>query len=733
MGRYLHKKKGYLMANYSWKFFRSGGFDQACIDTGTDLLSLPDLDQKLWVALSCPTNNVAFATETLTRLDTGNDGHVRAADLIAGIEWLRLRLSDPRALEKGSDQLALSSISSETEEGKTLLAAARRVLIALGKPTAETIELADLADRNLIFGQSCFNGDGIITVASTDDEACKTLLNRLGDSYGYTIDRSGEPGLNEIALNQARADVNAYAQWQNTRPEQAETFDLPGLLSALPALANIRNKIDDYFIRCEVAAFDPRANATLNGDDETLAAISRADLSTPTATLLALPLSRPLAGKALALTQAINPAWREALNAFTLTVLTPLLGARDKLSSEEWAALKARLVVLSDWYAARPVSPLTEWSAAERDALQYATGDALCALMAEELALGAEFSAVDDVEKLLYFTRDLLRFSNNFVAFREFYSRRAGEQRATFLAGTLYIDGRSCDLCVKVSDSTKHAALASLSKLYLLYCDCTRGSEKMSIAAAVTDGEADQLMIGRNAVFYDREGNDWNATIVKIIDHPISLRQAFWSPYRKIGRMIGEQLQKFASSKAQSAEAQMQSAVLDGANKVMVPAAAGKPAVPTTAKPGSPPTAPAAFDVAKFAGIFAAVGLAVGAIGTAIATVFSSFLNLHWWQMPIAIAGIIAMISGPSMLLAFFKLRKRTLGPILDANGWAINSRALINIPFGASLTQMAKLPTGAERALTDPYAEKKRPYHLYAILTLIAIALALWLIKRVF
>jgi len=133
------------------------------------------------------------------------------------------------------------------------------------------------------------------------------------------------------------------------------------------------------------------------------------------------------------------------------------------------------------------------------------------------------------------------------------------------------------------------------------------------------------------------------------------------------------------------------------------------------------PAAPAPFDVAKFAGIFAAVGLAVGAIGTAIAAVVTGFLKLNWWQMPLALAGLILIISGPSMIIAWLKLRQRNLGPLLDANGWAVNARARINIPFGGSLTKTASLPEGAERSLQDPFAEKKSrwPYYLALVILL--------------
>jgi hypothetical protein len=90
------------------------------------------------------------------------------------------------------------------------------------------------------------------------------------------------------------------------------------------------------------------------------------------------------------------------------------------------------------------------------------------------------------------------------------------------------------------------------------------------------------------------------------------------------------------------------------------------------------------------------------------------------WQMPFAIAGILLAISIPSMIIAWLKLRKRNLGPILDANGWAVNTKAKINVPFGGSLTQVAALPPGAQHDSVDPFAEKKHPWRLYLAFTVI-------------
>lgn len=213
----------------------------------------------------------------------------------------------------------------------------------------------------------------------------------------------------------------------------------------------------------------------------------------------------------------------------------------------------------------------------------------------------------------------------------------------------------------------------------------------------------DLLPLANNFVafrdFYTRQGRDWNATITRMVEHPISLRQAFWSPYKQVARLVAGQVQKMAVGKAKDSDDKLGALALGATKKAIT---AGEVASKAPVAAALPP-----FDVGKFAGIFAAIGLAVGALGTALVSMLSGLLSLKWWQVPIAFLGLLLIVSGPAVLLAWFKLRSRNLGPILDANGWAINARARINIPFGTSLTQLAQLPPNAERSLKDPYAEK--------------------------
>lgn len=277
----------------------------------------------------------------------------------------------------------------------------------------------------------------------------------------------------------------------------------------------------------------------------------------------------------------------------------------------------------------------------------------------------------------------------NFVTFDEFYDP---DKNAAFQCGRLYIDSRELKLCVLVSDIDKHSELASISYLYLLYCKCVReknpitgeAEQVIQIAAAVTAGDSDYLIAGRNGVFVDNKGKDWDATVVKIVSNPISILQAIFSPYKKIGAMIGEQINKFASSR--------QAALLSSAN-TQLNTIATAPAASTAQ------AAPAKFDISKNVGIFAAVGLALGVLGTALAGIAKALFALKWWQLPLIFVGIFVIISGASVVLAWLKLRKRTVGPLLEASGWAINSRVGVGYLLARTLTATAKLPDNSHKA----------------------------------
>ena len=122
-----------LAQKHQWKFFRAGGFDQVLLETGDDLVSLSQLDNKLWSALSCPIKGVEFDQRTLRMIDSDGDGHIRVPEILAAAEWAGTCLRDREMLACGSQGVLLSALSSDTEEGARILDAARTLLKNLGR------------------------------------------------------------------------------------------------------------------------------------------------------------------------------------------------------------------------------------------------------------------------------------------------------------------------------------------------------------------------------------------------------------------------------------------------------------------------------------------------------------------------------------------------------------------------------------------------------------------------
>lgn len=695
---------------HQWRFFRSGGFDQVRLDKIEDWQHLSELDPKLWAALSCPVKGLEFDARTMSYLDTDHDGRVRIVEVKAAVAWALSVLQTPQILLSGAE-LPLAAINTQTEAGQKLHASAKRILQNLGKADAAVLTVADTDDLAQIFPADQLNGDGIITVELAASEDIKLLINTLLSLGIQKVDRSGALGIDETQLTEfvdaGQALIDWRAQGASISTAFAEkTAEVYQLVTALDA------KVSDFFVRCQLAAYDNNATAALNASAENYAALAGQLLSSSGSDSSALPLATVNAQGQLPLTKGVHPHWAAALADLQQAVGAQWQG-KTSLEQADWLALEALLQPYAEWLASQPVNQAVNLEPELLvTLLAKPTLDAAYALMAADLAQQSEAETVLEVDKLVRYQANLRDLLRNFVNFENFYSL---EKPAIFQNGRLYIDGRSCDLCLAVNDGGKHAKLAALSGTYLLYVDCVRQAtgEKKSIVAAMTAGDAGNLMVGRNGVFYDVNGVDWDATVTQIVSNPISIREAFFTPYQRIGRMISDQIQKFAAAKDKDLEAKSAAGV-GGAAKI-------------AETPAPKAAAPAPFDVAKFAGIFAAIGLAIGAIGTALASVVTSFLGLVWWQMPLALLGIVLFVSGPSMLLAWFKLRARNLAPLLDANGWAVNTNAKLSLSFGAKLTAMATIPVGSSRMLTDPYESTSYAKYWLFLVALISIAGWAW------
>ena len=697
---------------HTWKFFRTGELDQVSLETGADLLNLEHLDQKLWVALSCPVKGLELDEKTLAMIDTDGDSRIRVPELLAAIKWAAARLKEPGDLLKGGAALPLAAINDATPEGKILLASAKQVLANLGKKGADAISAADASDTAKIFSASPLNGDGVIPPEATEDPEAQALIKDIITCFGGATDRTGSVGVTAEKVEVFFGELAAYAAWVDRSSAKDIAVLGDATDAAVGALKAVRAKAEDYFGRCRLAAFDARATAALNRAEGEYLAIAARDLKITAEEVAGFPLARIEPGRPLPLLEGVNPAWAAALATLHQAVVKPIYGAEKKvLTAEEWLALNARFSAYETWLGGKAGSAVEQLGLPRVKAILAGRGRAVLAgLIAQDKALEPEFKAITDVDRLTHYYRDLRALLHNFVNFADFYSR---DQWAVFQAGTLYLDSRSTELCIQV---TGPSPLAAMSKTYIAYVDCRRpGGAAMKVAACFTQGDSDYLFVGRNGVFYDRQGRDWDAIVTSLVDNPISLRQAFWSPYKKFVRLIDE----LAAKRAAAADAAANDRLGKVADKAVDAAANAAAASAIQAAQPAPPPPPKKLDV----GVIAALGVAVGAIGGALATVSAKLAELHWWQVPLVLVALVLAISLPAVIIAWLKLRQRTLGPILEANGWAINGRVKINIPFGTALTDLAALPAGAKRSLEDPYEDKAAAARRRQIILLVVLA----------
>ena len=254
------------------------------LDTAADLLNLKYLDQKLWVSLSCPTTGIEFDARTLALVDTDADGHIRAPELLAAIDWAAARLSTPDVLGQNKNGVPVAAIKDES--------------------------LAELARSQ------CAEGVTLLTPETALAAEAKALEQAL---TGWD------------------------AQGAATREQNA---------TAAAAVEPLRAKIDDFFARCRLAAFDARAGEALNGAGDIFTAMAPDSLATHDARIAALPLAQVGAGRTAPLTgEGINPAWAASMAVFLTDAVTPLLGVRTELTDAEWQQIKARLADYDAWQA----------------------------------------------------------------------------------------------------------------------------------------------------------------------------------------------------------------------------------------------------------------------------------------------------------------------------------------------------------------------------------------------
>ena len=447
----IASKPGTMRSNgdYEWNFSTFGGVTRVNISTGEDIAHLRELDQKLWTVLSCPTAGLEMDPETLSIVDLDKDGNIHVNEVLKTVDWLKTVLTNLDPLVDKSPALKLSAIRTDTPQGSLLHSCALQLLKNKAErcPEAslEDLTLGDVSDREAIFAGTKFNGDGVIIPESADDEGLRKLIEECMSTVGSVKDRSGKDGIDNAKLDAFYAAAAALNTWKKADTEDLYAYGAD-TAAALDACNALKSKVADFFMRCSLAKFNPDSTAVLDVTAAQIGGISEKDLSASAAEIAAYPIARVNPEGKLDY-DSINPAWQAAFSKFKSLVLDKEFPKAKAITEDQWKTCSAKL----DAYAAH----ISSKKGCETESLGYDRVETIVsenrkaeleALIAQDLSLSKEMEAIQELRKLLILHRDFYKLLRNYVTFSDFYCTDDGA--AIFQAGTLYIDQRSCDLCI---------------------------------------------------------------------------------------------------------------------------------------------------------------------------------------------------------------------------------------------------------------------------------------------
>ena len=290
---------------YKWEFDNIGGSSRVRINSGEAISRLAELDPKMWTVLSCPVKGLEIDEKSLAYIDIDSDGKIRVNDIVATAEWMTGAIKNPDLLLKGSDSFDIEQLDLENEAGKKLYGAARQILDNLGKE-GNVISLADTSDIAAIFAKTRFNGDGVITEASTDDADEKAAIAAAVASLGGVADRSGVQGVNADMIEAFYKTLAEYVAWQEAAVEAPYGDKTDAAIEAYNALDA---KVKDFFMRSKLASFSPDSTAALDVQTSRIEAISAENLTGKTEEIAAYPIARVTGKAEIDLSEPVNPAW----------------------------------------------------------------------------------------------------------------------------------------------------------------------------------------------------------------------------------------------------------------------------------------------------------------------------------------------------------------------------------------------------------------------------------------
>ena len=659
-------------------FRRYGRSYHLRINTCGDLQRAVELDEAHWVAVGAPISTINCDGEFLRLLDTDKNGRIRCQEMKNGIRWLLKVLSDHSGITEGRGTLRLKAINRADPEGQQIHAAGLKILKKLGRDESEQISLDEVRRiRQQVESISVSEAGVILPEAAEKVEISKFIADVVA-SIGGIGHPSGAQGINQSKLEEFLSKAKDFLGWheQGEIPDGQTKTDIMPLgtetSTAYAVLVGLEGKIDQYFAQCKALALEERLGQQMGITESELQELDLDDPAVIEEVLKQASLAKPKASGELDFEDQVNPAYAKTLERFRHEVMGQVLGEpSNRMTAEQWQQIKEFFGVHKKWIQAKPHAELERVGVRKlQDYLDERFNKAVRKLIGQSTETAFVLDNIRLAEKLLLYRGYMIELANNFVSFPHLYDPGS---RAMFEMGSLVMDGRRFNLAVKAVDRAEHAKIAKTSNMYVLYVEIIPkdAGQKYEVAVPVTWGTKGNLCAGKRGVFYDIGGNEADARVVEIIENPISLGEALLSPFQRLGRMLTGKIESITSQAEKKFDSQTATVMSQ---------------VPRATSPAG-----------GAGGMLLGGGLAIAALGSALAYITKTLANTHWLAILIGVAVAVLLVMVPISLVAFIKLRRRELSAILEGSGWAINARMRLTRKQGRSFTQRPSYPKGAK------------------------------------
>lgn len=672
-------------------FRRFGRSHHLRIRTVEDLRAAAELDRAHWVATSAPAAAFNCDPAFLAALDGDGDGRILHHELAGAIQWTLGLLRNPSGLVERSTSLRLDGVNADDGQGRRIIDSARRILHRLGRADDQSVSLADVRRIKADVEARPVSEAGVVLPDAFEDEDVRRFAGDVIGTVGGADHPGGSPGVSAAKLDEFLSLAAGHLEWRakGEIPPGRDSTDVMPLGADTPSAAAVyravRDKVDQYFAQCVAVSYDSRAADRIRPGDAELSELDFDDPGAIDAFLAGAPLAPPRGDGVLDFAGEINPHYAASVDALRRTVVEPLLGdGVPAMSHEQWKRVQALLAPHEAWSAGK-VGGRVEPLGAE--ILRRYVDGRFAERVRERIARSAETAFVLDnirlTEKLILCQANLIDFANNFVSFPHLYET---DRRAMFELGTLVMDGRHYNLAVRVDSRAEHVTVASNGTMFLLYVEIVPpgGAGRYEAVVPVTSGGKGNLFVGKRGVFRDVAGRELDARVVQIVENPISIAEALWSPFQRIGRLLSGKIESLGSSAERKFEERTTTAVQ------RVESAAEAPQTPEPAPPSG------ASRGLMAGGLLMGGGVALAALGSAIAYIARTVSTVHWWQVAAVIGGVILAVMLPVSVVAILKLRRRDLSAILEGAGWAINARMRLTWGQSRYFTRRPRYPKGS-------------------------------------